>query len=231
MKKNNKGFTLVELLVAIGIGATVSAAIASLLVISLRMYNNESVNAGLQYDLQTSLNQVMDSSMASSGLVLKQKSDGTGTEYAILGHFGRTKISGGTYQYDFYGEIFYADSAAPGGDGTFTIYMNRIPESAKLTGLASPDAMAASQVAVITANPKQYVLSKNVTNFKLECKSGVLDTVAHKFTNPVTLNVNLDFKQQGTGKEVNKRVEDQAVMRNRVKVPIVVDGVTYAMKE
>ena len=50
-KLNDKGLSLVELIVAISIGVIVSASIAALLTFSIRMYRNESVNTSMQYEL------------------------------------------------------------------------------------------------------------------------------------------------------------------------------------
>lgn len=249
MKNNNSGFSLAELLVAIGIGAVVSTAIASLIVLSLRMYSKESVNAGMQYELQTTLNEFVDAIQSSEGLIIQNAVSPTlpsgsnqYTSYVMLGHFDVNNATAGTY--DFYGDIFYVDQTAgydPLATGKFDIYKLHIPEADKITATMGAGLVtAAASVGGGMAADKKHLLSKDCTKFLLNVGSDILDdSVSPKvFTNPISLDIHLTFEKSPRGVNISaikRNVDDQARMRNRVKVPIVVGDetgtTTYIMKK
>ena len=83
--KDNKGFSLVELLVAITISAIVAGGIGYLLTTSLRMYNKDTVDVTLQQELQITLNQIVDYAMESETIVADF--DSTYPNYLALGTF------------------------------------------------------------------------------------------------------------------------------------------------
>ena len=83
--KDNKGFSLVELLVAITISAIVAGGIGYLLTTSLRMYNKDTVDVTLQQELQITLNQIVDYAMESETIVADF--DGNYPVYLALGTF------------------------------------------------------------------------------------------------------------------------------------------------
>ena len=89
--KDNKGFSLVELLVAITISAIVAGGIGYLLTTSLRMYNKDTVDVSLQQELQITLNQIVDYAMESETIVADF--DGNYPDYLALGTFDKTKLN------------------------------------------------------------------------------------------------------------------------------------------
>lgn len=60
MKKNNAGFSLIELIVAMAILMIASTAIFELVIVSSRHYQKETLETDLQYEAQLSVNQVQD---------------------------------------------------------------------------------------------------------------------------------------------------------------------------
>lgn len=135
--KDNKGLSLVELLVAVAIAAIISGSIGYLLVYSLRMYKRETVNMSLQQELQTTLNIVMDSAMESQCLILNNSNEGKDTstherygktDSLVLGKFEKASVG----KYKFTGMVFassddvyagiYDPSSAPANG---TLYMRR----------------------------------------------------------------------------------------------------------
>ncbi len=235
-KLNNKGISLVELIIAISIGVIVAGSIAALMTFSLRIYNNESVNAATQYDLQTSINMITDEIMASSTLVVVQNAaaDVTSgnalyTKYALFGNPNSTvTIPGGSTEKGFKGVIF-ASSSTKDSDGTFKIFMNRVEKAG--TDLESIASTCYSEVAAtFSDNPSPYLLSGNVTTFAIEPASNSIDETNHKYTNPVEVKVELKFKKNGWGtKKYEKRVEDVTYMRNKVYGTIFIDGTAYEL--
>ena len=60
MRKNQKGFTLVELIIAIAILAVVSLAICGFIVVGSRGYTAANTDIMLQQEAQLALNQISD---------------------------------------------------------------------------------------------------------------------------------------------------------------------------
>ncbi len=232
LKQNNKGLSLVELLVAISIGAIVAGSIAALMTFAIRMYRNESVNTQLQYELQSNLNMMMDEIMSAQTLVVDQNNIAIttmGEAYTKYALFGTVRSTG------FEGVIFV--SSAAGSDGTFKVYMDRITST-----LTDPKEVAAAAYTSVTAHfaddPNPYLLGEFVTRFVIQpdphstCFSvDPKDSTKHLYTNPVSVSVELDFKKKGWGdKEYKKHVKDEVYLRNRLSSPIYV-GVSDAFTE
>ena len=89
--KDNKGFSLVELLVAITISAIVAGGIGYLLTTSLRMYNKDTVDVTLQQELQITLNQIVDYAMESETIVADF--DGNYPDYLALGYAANGRVA------------------------------------------------------------------------------------------------------------------------------------------
>ena len=81
--KNNKGFTLVELLVAIAIGGLVLAALSMLVSQGVNNYRKQTVLAALQNDANITLNQISDNVMEADRLILVNDSFGKTTYFQI----------------------------------------------------------------------------------------------------------------------------------------------------
>ena len=58
MKKNNKGFSLVELMIALAISGIVMTALVLLVVQSVNCYGKQTALAQIQSDVDVSLNQI-----------------------------------------------------------------------------------------------------------------------------------------------------------------------------
>ena len=58
MKRNNKGFSLVELLIAIAVSSIVLSALVTLIVQAVRSYSKQTALAQVQSDADISLNQL-----------------------------------------------------------------------------------------------------------------------------------------------------------------------------
>ena len=244
-KLNNRGLSLVELIVAISIGVIVSGAIAALITFSLRMYNNENVNASMQYELQTNINMMMDEIMGASALVVEQNTGSTpgtllspddkGIPYTKYALFGNPKVIikvGSVYKKYFKGVIFVSSSAE---GGKFKVYMKEVNTKASpvamntsidLKALASSaydevdDYFPAPGSTVISP----YLLGENVTQFVIiPDPDGHFDIAKQTYDNPIGVKVELQFEKNGWGdKEYSKHVREFVYMRNQAEVPIYI---------
>lgn len=239
-KMNNRGLSLVELIVAVSMASIVAATISALIVFAIRMYKNEGTNTEMQYELQTNINMMMDEIMSSSALVVEQNSGidiahvNTKTDiqlpytkYALFGNPNAkiTPIGGGTEFVGFKGAIFV--SSAPDSEGRFKVYMNRIAEA--ITPGTTIQSFAAAKAAATTGT--QYLLGENLTQFVIEpdpenrSLDAVTDPSNPVYKNPIEVKVELRFSGKGWGtKEYNKHVDDVTYMRNKVTTSIYVKG-------
>lgn len=74
-KSDNKGFSLVELLVTIAISSIVFLVIAAFISSGTRSFNKQSASIDMQNELQESSNLAVDALMESTELIIKNESD------------------------------------------------------------------------------------------------------------------------------------------------------------
>lgn len=225
-KMNNKGYSLVEAIVAIGMASIVVSAVTALMSFGLRSYHNESANVSMQYEVQTTINQVMDSVMQSNGMVLKQS--GTRTESVVLGTFEKKKNASGADIISYKGDVYCSEEAS----GVITVYMNRI--ITPIEG-ASEEAVAAEALNTITgaADKRLYLLAENAEKFYIEAVNDCLfvDTDGvKKYNNPITVKATVEFKTKAY-RDIERKVTDETTMRNKALCDIYVDGVKYIRKK
>jgi len=244
---NNKGLSLVELIVAISIGTIVSGAIAALMTFAIRMYRNESVNVSAQYELQTNVNQIMDTIMGANCFVIQSVSAespspeseeeseseseasvspaGRVTRYAAFG-----KFDGSTFD----GVVFVSGTENPAGSGRFNIYMDRGVWSGSdaKTAVAEPVEYITN---AMSTTPNQYLLGEGSTLFRIEPKiltespKTYVNITPEGYKNPLSIEVELNFQKDAQGKVVDKHVKDEALIRNRISTPIYIEGDTYTL--
>ncbi len=238
---NNSGLSLVELIVAISMGAILSASIAALISFSIRMYTNESTNTAMQYELQSNINMMMDEIMSASAFVVVQNSGvdltappnpAPGTPYTQYAMFGNPNADVGGAK-GFSGVIF-VPKAESGVTDRFNIYMKKVEKKRSdyttLESLASGEASDASAL--------ENLLGENATQFAIipDPNGNSLIDIAgppakHEYTNPIEIRVKLQFEKNGWGtKKYEKHVDDVTYLRNKVTDEIYVDGTPYNIK-
>ncbi len=224
--KDNRGLTLVELLVTLAVSAVLAGAVAALIGYSINTYNTENVNTEMQYEIQTNVNQIMDAIMSSSGVVIVQ--GGSNTDYAGFGKFEETRVSGAVTNVVFTGTVFVA-----GSNGE--LYMAKTPAGGKSGATAADAVEAAAKTVKDAADKKPYLMGRNCKVFKLSMDTDPATSScivsATQYTNPLAVHVELEFEKDAAGKKINKRVTDEAIMRNRVTADIYVGGSRFVLKK
>lgn len=81
MKDNNKGLSLVEIIVAIAIGSIVLTAVMLLVVQGVKSYRSQSTKASLQNDANIALNQMSDNIMEGDRLTISNLTNAEGAIY------------------------------------------------------------------------------------------------------------------------------------------------------
>lgn len=239
--KDNKGFSLVELLVAITISAIVAGGIGYLLTTSLRMYNKDTVDVSLQQELQITLNQIVDYAMESETIVADF--DGTYPDYLALGTFESVSGTGVLDKTKLNAQIIWQDgnklylkkttvddfclSSNP-ADADF-----RKIDKSKIESLI-PAAGASSDANLLA----QYVDAFTVTGIGgiVEVKDESGNVTGHAYENPLSIILELEFEKSVAAANKNKKVKDTAYLRNKVTNDIYVNilgqpNQTYSLYE
>ena len=83
-KNNNKGFSLVELLIALAVGGIVLSALTMLIQNSVHTFTKQTVSAQLQSDADIALNQIENDVMEADMLIMYQSgSASSGYDYYL----------------------------------------------------------------------------------------------------------------------------------------------------
>ena len=220
----NKGFSLVELLVGIAISAIVAGSIGYLLTTSLRMFGNETTDVSQQQELQTTLNTIIDYAMESQTVVLKNTSGKT--DYLALG-----TVDDANSKNLKEAEIFFTDDnnrlymcKTPINDyekeyATSPKNLDERVKEIRDNALGNPDSLA------------KYLLAENVTGFYAELNGTRTTESGRYYTNPLSLDLTLQFSKKGASKIIDKKVSDKAVFRNTLSTKIFVNNLDYSFKK
>ena len=84
MKKNNKGFSLVELMIALAISGIVMTALVLLVVQSVNGYGKQTALAQIQSDVDVSLNQISKNVLEADLIKLIKTDDGNIRCYQMM---------------------------------------------------------------------------------------------------------------------------------------------------
>lgn len=219
MRKDNKGLSLVELLVAIAITAIVSGSITFLIRTSLHLYGNETTDVALQQELQVTLNQIMDYAMESQGLVISGSN--TETDFVVFGTI-IPKVSE-TEPAKLDSQIIWRD-----GD---KLYLKKelIENIEKETKDETLTTTVNGKISAADASKENYLLAEYVTSFCVSAGGPIAGTT--EYLNPLSVDISLKFTKKGSGHDIEKKVSDKAVLRNRVKLPIYVIDTWYSLKK
>lgn len=226
--KDNKGFSLVELLVAITISAIVAGGIGYLLTTSLRMYNKDTVDVTLQQELQITLNQIVDYAMESETIVADF--DGNPPEYLALGTFESVSGTGVLDKTKLDAQIIWQDgnklylkkttvnNFCLSSDPEDTDY--RKIDKSKIESLI-PSAGTSSDANLLA----QYVTAFKVTGIGgiVEIKDETDAVTEHAYENPLSVILELEFEKSVATANRNKKVKDTAYLRNKVTNDIYVN--------
>lgn len=231
--KENKGFSLVELLVAISIAAIVAGSVGYFLTTSLRMYNKETVNVALQQELQVTVNQIMDYAMESETIVADF--DGTYPDYLCLGTFKSASGSSEIDKTTLDAEIIWKD-----GNKLYLIKtdvedfcLSANPADANYRKI-DKDKVAAL-IPAEGSSKDVNLLAQYVKDFEVTGIGGIVAGTGQAYENPLSLILKLEFEKAVLNNNKEKRVEDTVYLRNKVTNDIFVniagkfDNKTYSL--
>lgn len=131
--KNQRGITLIELLIAFAIAAIVMMGVAAMIFSGLSLYGRNNANVEVQNEAQTSMNLILDTIMEAGGLCMKGTDALTENTCMILGKTFCKKQPGGYTMYASGSAIVY-DAAAE------EIYLISLPGASFSTAVITGEA-------------------------------------------------------------------------------------------
>lgn len=112
MRKDNKGFSLVELLIAIAISGIVLSALVLLITQSVKSYGRQTALAQIQSDADVSLNQIQKNVMEANEIKLKKTKNGSSIDVECYLDMEQTKtVVDGEEHIETYEWGYYYNSA------------------------------------------------------------------------------------------------------------------------
>lgn len=222
LKVNNKGFTLVELLVALAISGVVIIMISLLIVNSSSMFNNENKNIDLQNEFQVVDGFLSETLMEAKTLNITDSSDGTQTLTLYTGEKSGNALQPVTT------ETIETTNSTEVSDVTTERIITFKPETKSLY-------ITKSYIADLTNGNR---ISGNVKKFKVtiddscktykEVKNSITGetTLEHNgYANPIILNIQLNVSDG----ESDKTEVVKITVRNQLK-KVVVNGTEFTVK-
>lgn len=114
--KDNRGVSLVELLVAFMVGSLVLVALGYLLLTGMKISGRNNAHVEVQSEAQTTMNLILDNIMEAGGICISNPAAGTDTECALLGDL-IVEESGGSYNVWFKGNAVVSCINDPDASG------------------------------------------------------------------------------------------------------------------
>ncbi len=233
--KDNRGITLVELLVSMAIFGIVAAILASITSMAIKFYSSEKVDAGMQYEGQIALNSIMDAVMQTNGIAIVNDTvavtDSAGntvnknvTKALFLGEF---YTAGGDYH--FTGKVVYGAYDS----NTASLYLI---EYTDFTGGADVNAtmtdMAADFASKTADEKKSFLLAERISSLLVEPSAGSISAGdvsgnGAAFFNPFSVDITIVLESRTPKGVESQTVKDKAMIRNTLDV-IYYGGIDYA---
>lgn len=234
--RNDKGMTLVELLVAFAVSAIILAGLSTILFSVLQFYGRTNANVEIQNESQTSLNLVIDTILTTKGVCYIEQ-DASSVDPAsddiTCALFGELKFDQSVKTTEF--------------TGTAIFWQPKYQEMYLMTGtydLGTFSDEANAPLEAITAMKSQlpssvedrlpYLMAQNVTAFELTTLENCLIEPVSKpedemteeekkrigkyyFENPLVIDVNMEFEYEyQNGKVITRQMNDKVSVRNRL---------------
>lgn len=163
MWKNRKGFTTIELILAIAIAGVIMGAVGSFLTFNLRGFNQAKDIIDIQYEGQLAINQLSSIAQESIGITAIDDQGGTDS-YTYT-----TEVTPGTVE-------FVQDVVISGVDYEYTYHITydpiTDPDNPKILCQLDKENISASS----TVSDAQYVMAQYVDAFTLEPTGGSYQT-------------------------------------------------------
>ena len=208
-ERNNKGITLVELLVSLAVGSIVISAVIILLQQGISGYTRQTITTQLQDDANITLNQISDTIMQAKCIDIYNEESGEKNTPKFITNRGENgnAASGNAYSFDIGNHILYVGAPQTNDDYT------------KLSALCK--------------NVWYFKVQILNTSVKIE-GNGVETDGRNKYkitviNNPVQIKVTLILKYEYGDSYITREVSRVTALRNKIKMndpnlPLAIQG-------
>lgn len=243
IKNDNRGLSLVELLVAFAVSAIVLSGLAYLMINVLNIFGRTNVNVELQNESQTAMNLVIDNIMDAGGLCMIETDhvpvpgDTGNTPVCVL--LGKLTINDADYEsVSFVGDAVIWD---PAEEEMYLLTYQNVTEGA----ITASGAVSKSDAALIAVEEikkqvlnlsvedrKPFLMARHVTSFDLRPadyyqfpepgskpdpdQPGLSKTVYY-YQSPIVLSLHMEFAMEyKAGRELTREMDDDISIRSRI---------------
>lgn len=215
-KLNKKGFTLIEIVIAMAILAVVGTVITGFIVLSTNSFRAGTVQVDLQYDAQQSSNQIKSVIMGANAGVAMVPSDGTSDPYLLIYNYSEdTSGATPTEVYEVIKLVYdVTDKKIYYGEATFGAIVD-------IDTTFTADEMVAQHVESFNVDTSE-VTSSGVAllNMRFAAEDGSFDVnTAVTLRNKVIASANASAVYSGTRVERNRFVRSVRIMNAGTEIP------------
>ena len=216
-KQNNKGITLVEMLVALAVGSIVISAVVILLQQGISGYSRQTITTQLQDDANITLNQMSDTIMQAKCVDIYNEESGEKNTPKFITNRGENgnAATGNAYSYDINNHILYVGAPQTNNDYT--------------------------KLSILCKNVWYFKVQILNSSVKIEGNGVVTDPSGinkykYKITeinNPIQIKVTLVLKYKYGDSFITREVSRVSALRNDLKItnpglPLAIQGTSVA---
>lgn len=209
--RNNKGVTLVELLVAIAVGSIVMAGIAVMIFNSIKLYGRTVVSADVQNEAQDTMNLLEDSVLEAKGLDLVQDTvDEKETQYLFLGEFTEVSATEVSYVGRVYQSVYHTTKE------WYELYVVEYADG-EMTG-ATKDIVITNIADDIRNHQTEYLAGQYLSSFCVSlAEEERLQTAERTFEEPVLVKIEMGFYKSNASADKATSISKTIQIRNRIR--------------
>ena len=239
---NNKGMTLIELLVAFSISAIILSSLAYFIFTAIGMYNKNGIVVDLQNEAQLTMNQIVDCVMEAEGVVLAYDKREQQTECVLLGKI-YVDESGTLPVYYYAGnamvtnlakkEMYLASFPNPYSDDNvdYREVAGRTEGGITYARMEADDinTLVAEVISYANNNHEICLMAQHVTKCyirEIEKIATEIQPFPGEFSLPFAMQIDLLFEQDYGNGVATRECSDKAVVRSQIDY-IYVNGTKY----
>lgn len=209
--RDNKGVTLVELLVAIAVGSIVMAGIATMIFNSIELYGRTVVSADVQNEAQDTMNLLEDSVLEAKGLeIVQDTANEKETQYVLLGEF--TEVS--STQVSYVGRVY--QSVYNATKEWYELYVVDYADG-EMVG-AAKDVVVADILDDIRNHKKEYLAGRYLSNFYVSIVGeDTINVTEQTFEEPVLVKIEMGFYKSNASADKATSISKTIQVRNRLQ--------------
>lgn len=224
--KDNRGITLVELIVSIAIFSIVAAILAGITGMILKFYSSEKMDSGMQYEGQMALNAIMDSVMQTQGIAIV---NGDVTVTDLNGNSVTRNVTKGLFLGKFTfssGKCYFTGKAVFGNyeANVAALYVEQYTDFEGTDTVNGTMTKMADEFFLKSADyQKSHLLAERVSSMLVEPSSGSISTGDVSsggpfFYNPFSVDITIVMEARTQKGIETQKVTDRVMVRNTLDV-------------